>query len=147
MARELHRLNARKVEGLRDSGRHSDGGGLYLSVSPGGGRRWVFLYRWRGKPTEMGLGSARGVSPARARALAGEARGLLARGEDPLAAKRAAEAAATPRRPVTFGEVADELLAAMAPSRKNVKHREQWEVSLGRREPGRGSEVYAKSLG
>ena len=96
--------------------------------------------------TEMGLGSARDVSLARARALAGEARILLARGDNPLTAKRAAEAAASPRRPVTFGEVADEFLTAMAPSRKNQKHKEQWEVSLGRRDPGRGSEVYAKPL-
>lgn len=146
MARELHRLSARKVEAIRDPGRHADGGGLYLSLSTAGGRRWVFLYRWRGKLTEMGLGSARDVSLARARALAQEARGLIAQGTNPLEAKRAAEAAQAPRKPATFGEVADEYLAAMAPSRKSVKHHEQWEVALGAREPGRGAEVYAKPL-
>ena len=146
MPRELHRLNARKVENLRDPGRHADGGGLYLSISAAGGRRWVFLYRWRGKLTEMGLGSARQVSLARARALAGEARGLLARGQNPLDAKRVAATTAVPRRVVTFGEVADELLAAMAPSRTNAKHQEQWEVSLGKRNPRRGAEIYARPL-
>ena len=45
----------------RKHGRHADGGGLYLSISPNGGRRWVFLYRWHGKPTEIGFGSARDV--------------------------------------------------------------------------------------
>jgi integrase len=146
MGRELHRLSARKVEALRDPGRHADGGGLYLSISLAGGRRWVFLYRRAGKLTEMGLGSARDVPLARARALAADARRLMVEGKDPLGAKRAAEAAQAPRRPITFGEVADEYLASMAPSRKNAKHREQWEIALGARHPGRGSEMYARPL-
>src|SRR5207244_12657982 len=70
-------------------GRHADGGGLYLSISPNGGRRWVFLYRWRGKPTEIGFGSARDVALARARELASQARARLAEGIDPKDAKRA----------------------------------------------------------
>jgi hypothetical protein len=148
MGRELHRLSARKVEALRDPGRHADGGGLYLSISAAGGRRWVFLYRRAGKLTEMGLGSARHVTLARARVLAADARRMIGEGAppDPLGAKRAAEAAQAPRRPITFGEVADEYLAAMAPSRKSAKHREQWEVALGARDPGRGSELYARPL-
>jgi hypothetical protein len=44
---------------------HADGGGLYLSISPNGGRRWVFLFRWHGKPTEIGFGSARDVERQR----------------------------------------------------------------------------------
>jgi hypothetical protein len=70
VARKINRLNARSVATITECGRHADGGGLYLSVSPNGGRRWVFLYRWHGKPTEIGLGSARDVSLARARELA-----------------------------------------------------------------------------
>jgi hypothetical protein len=61
MARQINRLNARAVATIKARGRHADGGGLYLSISPNGGRRWVFLYRWHGKPTEIGLGSARDV--------------------------------------------------------------------------------------
>src|SRR5256885_15574088 len=60
MARKINRLNARAVATITKHGRHADGGGLYLSISPNGGRRWGFLYRWHGKPTEIGLGSARG---------------------------------------------------------------------------------------
>jgi hypothetical protein len=37
------------------------------------GRRWDFLFRWQGKPTEIGLGSARDVTRARARELASQA--------------------------------------------------------------------------
>jgi hypothetical protein len=69
MERKINRLNARTVASIAKCGRHADGGGLYLSISPNGGRRWVFLYRWQGKPTEIGFGSARDVTLARAREL------------------------------------------------------------------------------
>ena len=74
MARKINRLNARAVATITKHGRHADGGGLYLSISSNGGRRWVFLFRWHGKPTEIGLGSARDVTLARARELAAQAR-------------------------------------------------------------------------
>ncbi|WP_267358953.1 MULTISPECIES: integrase arm-type DNA-binding domain-containing protein [unclassified Methylobacterium] len=44
-ARQLNQLTARKVAALADPGRHADGGGLYLSISKDGRRRWVFLFR------------------------------------------------------------------------------------------------------
>ena len=65
MARKINRLNARSTATITKVGRHADGGGLYLSISNNGGRRWVFLYRWHGKPTEIGFGSARDVTLAR----------------------------------------------------------------------------------
>lgn len=55
MSRQLNRLSARKVATLEEPGRHADGGGLYLSISKDGRRRWVFLFRWKGKLREMGL--------------------------------------------------------------------------------------------
>jgi len=58
MARPLHKLTARQAETIVKPGRHSDGGGLYLFISGDGRRRWTFLYTWRGKLREAGLGSA-----------------------------------------------------------------------------------------
>jgi hypothetical protein len=55
MARKINRLTARAVATITENGRHADGGGLYLKLSPNGGRRWVFLFRWHGKPTEIWL--------------------------------------------------------------------------------------------
>jgi len=52
----LNQLNARKVSSITKPGRHSDGGGLYLYVRPSGSRSWLFLYRWREKRPEIGLG-------------------------------------------------------------------------------------------
>ena len=37
MARNINRLNARAVATIMKHGRHADGGGLYLSISPNGG--------------------------------------------------------------------------------------------------------------
>jgi integrase len=123
VARQINRLNARAVATLAEYGRHADGGGLYLSISPNGGRRWVFLYRWHGKPTEIGFGSARDVTLARARELAKDARGRLAEGINPKEARKAIEG-------TTFGECADRLIAAMRPSWRNDKHAAQWEMTL-----------------
>src|SRR5271165_6855046 len=100
MTRKINRLNARAAATIGAPGRHADGGGLYLSISPNGGRRWVFLYRWRGATIELGLGSARDVTLAQARELASENRALLARGTSPKDARK-------PQVSATFGECAD----------------------------------------
>lgn len=123
MARKINRLNARSAATLTEHGRHADGGGLYLSISPNGGRRWVFLYRWHGKPTEIGFGSARDVTLARARELAAQARAKLAEGINPREVRRSSG-------PTTFGEGADKLIEAMRPSWRNGKHAAQWEMTL-----------------
>lgn len=123
MARKINRLNARVLATTTKHGRHADGGGLYLSISPNGGRRWVFLYRWHGKPTEIGFGSARDVKLARARELAALARAKLAESINPKDATR-------PSAGATFGECADRVIEAMRPSWRNAKHAAQWEMTL-----------------
>jgi integrase len=113
------RLNARKVETLTQPGRHADGGNLYLSIAPNGGRR-----------REMGLGSAgpNGVFLADARHLAAEARRLIRAGKDPIDARREEERA---KRPVpTFAAFAHEYLAAHRPKFRNAKHAAQWDMAL-----------------
>jgi hypothetical protein len=123
VTRKINRLSARSVATIAEHGRRADGGGLYLSISPNGGRRWVFLFRWRGKPTEIGFGSARDVSLARARQLASQARAKLAEGINPKIARR-------PLAGVTFGECADRVIEAMRPSWRNRKHAAQWVMTL-----------------
>ena len=111
-------------------GRHSDGGGLYLFISPGGRRRWIFRYARAGKTVEMGLGSAGkgGVTLASARELAAEARRVLTAGGNPLEAKRSA-AGASATAP-NFGTVADGYVELMRPSWRNAKHAWQWQATL-----------------
>jgi integrase len=131
------KLNARKVETLTKPGRYSDGDNLYLFISPNGGKRWTFFYRFGkdadGKPVrrEMGLGSAaRGqVSLVEARARALDARKLLNAGIDPLEARKATEKAA--KVIPTFGSFADDYIKTHAPKFRNAKHIAQWQMTLG----------------
>jgi len=130
MARAINKLSARTAETLSKPGRHSDGGGLYLSISSEGRRRWVFLYRWRGKLREAGLGSASkgGVSLKAARDKAAEGRALVKAGVDPIAAWNKPDAEEVP----TFGKAADEFLEAHKGGWRNEKHKAQWTMTLTR---------------
>jgi hypothetical protein len=106
-------------------GTYGDGGGLYLVVSPSGGRKWVYRFSHGGKVKMMGLGSAEVVALAEARSLRDEARRVLATGVNPIEARREEE-----KTVPTFGELADEVLKAKRPEWRNAKHAEQWEWSL-----------------
>lgn len=121
--RSSNRLTALSVKSKTEPGLYADGHGLYLRV--GKGRRWVFIYQWRGKRKEMGLGSADQVPLAEAREAAHEARSQLRKGVDPIDARDAQKTAG-----VTFGQVADAYIEAKKEGWRNAKHRQQWTNSL-----------------
>jgi integrase len=121
------KLTARTVETAK-AGMHSDGSGLYLIVSPSGGRRWVFIYRRGSKRTELGLGTVPDVTLASARDKAAAYRQLLLADVDPLEAKRAVKQEATPSP--TFGDTADQYVAEIEPQFRNPKHTAQWRMTL-----------------
>lgn len=77
----------------------ADERGLYLLVSPTGGKLWRLDYRFEGKRKTLSIGAYPDVSLAAARKLRDQAREKLASGTDPGAvrkdAKRAARIAAT----------------------------------------------------
>lgn len=132
MPRPMHKLSARMVATVTAAGRYGDGAGLYLRVTDAGAKRWVFRYT---QPTvgvirEMGLGSAgpQGVSLARARVLAGEARQLVAAGGDPIEVGRTFES--LPETTPTFGTFADQFVAVQAAGFRNSKHIDQWKMTL-----------------
>ena len=130
MARAIHKLHPRVAERETKPGRHSDGGGLYLSVSADGRRRWVFLFTWRGRLREAGLGSASkgGVSLKAAREKAAEGRALVEAGVDPIAEWNKAD----PEEVPTFGKTADDFLSAHEGGWRNDKHKAQWAMTLTR---------------
>lgn len=125
--RTLNRLTARQVSSFKEPGRYSDGGGLYLRVTPAGGRSWVFMVRSGGKRTEIGLGGVNAIGLATARTIAGKMREAVALGEDPRAVL--APAAATTSIP-TFGEFADAYISSVESGWRNEVHRQQWRNSL-----------------
>jgi hypothetical protein len=68
------------------------------------------MFTFAGKQREAGFGSAATVTLSEARERAAEFRSKLAKGIDPLDAKKAARAAEAARR--AFGECAGELIGA-----------------------------------
>lgn len=128
MVRSVNKLSARKVDTVTRAGRHSDGGGLYLYVDDAGAKRWLYLFRWQGKRSEMGLGSALQVSLARARAKAAEARAIVADGGNPIAAR--SQAREERLKMPTFSAFANTLLPELCKGFRNEKHRAQWSSTL-----------------
>jgi hypothetical protein len=134
MARAWNKLSANFVRGVSKRGRYSDGGNLQLQIAKGGTKAWIFAYQRNGVIRSMGLGSARSVPLALARELAGRAREQLARGIDPLDARKAAGLAqrAARARLMTFKACAEEYHAANATRWTNAKHRNEWLSTLRR---------------
>jgi integrase len=89
------RLSAKQVEKLRKPGRHPDGDGLYLQITPTSVKSWVLRYERNGRERMLGLGTLRDFSLKEARERARRARQLLADGVDPIEAKRAQRAVPT----------------------------------------------------
>ncbi len=121
-------------------GLHADGDGLYLQVTKGGGKSWLFRYQVKGRRRVMGLGSLTDVSPASARAQAEELKSLTRRGRDPLDEKRLraerqaleeqGEAKAKIRSEATVRYVGAEYIRAHDAGWKSLKHAKQWTSTL-----------------
>ena len=88
-----------------------DGGGLYLEISPAGGKLWRQKYRVAGKEKRLAHGTYPEVSLADAREKRDAARKLLASGVDPGEHKKAVKAAGEERAANSFEIVAREWFA------------------------------------
>jgi integrase len=128
---DRRKKTAKEFSAITQPGRHHDGGGVYLCIT-GDSRTWQFRYKRGGKGHWMGLGPDDLVSLAQARDAAIDARRMLRDGIDPIAARRAAKAAAAASdAPVrTFNEVAALYIAAHEAGWKNEKHAGQWKSTL-----------------
>jgi integrase len=113
-------------------GLHPDGNGLYLQVTPGGSRSWLYRYSLHGKEHRIGLGSASAIPLKRARELAAEARRLRAEKIDPLQYRREQRSAklVEQARAITFRQCAEAYIAAHEAGWRNPKHRQQWRNTL-----------------
>lgn len=127
MAREINRLNGKKVPGMREPGLYADGQGLYLRIDQTGSRRWVFIFYRAGKRREMGLGSLETVKLIDARAAAERVRSEIKAGLDPIETRRKAN---EPKPDTTFSAVASALMDDLERGWKSPKQRPQWEASL-----------------
>lgn len=83
----------RKAKATDKPMRLFDGGGLYLEVTPSGGKWWRLKFRHEGKEKRLSLGTYPDTSLKDARKRRDEARQLIADGTDPSAARQASKAA------------------------------------------------------
>ena len=97
-----------------------DGGGLYLEISPSGGKLWRLKYRFGGKEKRLAFGTYPDVTLAEARERREEARKLLANDVDHSEQKKAQKAASQERAANSFEVIAREWFE---------KHRDTWAPS------------------
>ncbi|MGJ8588799.1 MAG: tyrosine-type recombinase/integrase [Yoonia sp.] len=147
-------LTPTQIKGLKHPGgnkpvRVAVGGvsGLYVQIWPSGAKSWVLRTRYgewaetrlsdgtiqRGrKKREIGLGAYPDVLPGRAREKAREAKEKLEAGIDPIAEKKAAQAAlmAAARRGMTFQDAWEKFAAEKVKEFSTDKYRQQWKRTV-----------------
>ncbi|MGY6549589.1 MAG: tyrosine-type recombinase/integrase [Roseinatronobacter sp.] len=121
--------------------------GLYVQITPSGYKSWVLRTRYgewaetkladgtiqRGrKKREIGLGPYPDVLPGAARDKAREAKAKLEAGIDPIAERKATQAAliAAARRGMTFAEAWEKFAAEKIKEFSTDRYREQWQRTV-----------------
>ena len=116
----MHSLTDTKVRSFtptKKAQRHFDGGGLYLEVSPAGGKWWRFKYRHLGKEKRLSLGTYPDTSLKAAREKAEQARKLLASNVDPGAERKAVAASQAEADSGSFEAIAREWIVTVHQSK------------------------------
>jgi hypothetical protein len=125
--RHMGKLTAISVKAaMASAGTYQDGDGLFLKVDKRGGASWALRVQRDGKRTDHGLGSAKLMTLADARAKAFELRrAVKVEGRDPIG-ERKAEIAAK----VTFREAATAYHTENAGGWRSKVYARQWLASL-----------------
>ena len=97
---------ARKAHGTK----LSDGGGLYILITPAGSASWRIKYRIEGKEKTYSIGNYPEVSLAAARIELGEVKALLREHKDPVTERRINRAATATSADNTFQSIAQDWL-------------------------------------
>ncbi len=112
-------LTDRAIKSAKPEGkvqRLYDTGGLYLEISPTGGKWWRLKYRFAGKEKRISLGVYPRISLKKARHRRDEAHGLLDQGIDPSAHRKAQKAAQVAGVENSFEAVTKEWFAKYEPT-------------------------------
>jgi integrase len=112
----LTNIQIQKAKAAARPRRFFDGGGLYLEVSPSGGKLWRLKYRFDGKEKRLAVGIYPAVSISMARKRRDTARELLAQEIDPGTHRKAQKAAKAERAENSFEVVAREWFAKYQPT-------------------------------
>lgn len=119
---KAHKFSDLAVRKLSKPGVYGDGAGLYLRVTEGGSKHWIFRFTLAGKAHWMGLGSYPDVTLEEARDEASEARKKKRSGINPIRSRNSESSSRT----ITFQACADQYIASHRASWKNPKHASQW---------------------
>jgi integrase len=111
--------NSTKHSGKPAGDKYTDGGGMYLLVTPAG-KYWRMNYRYAGKRKTLALGVYPTVSLAEARKRREKSREQLSKGIDPNAAKREEKQVKADLAANTFELVARAWLKKTAVTRKEI---------------------------
>jgi integrase len=134
MARAINRLTDRKVQSIKEPGRHPDGGGLYLRITPKGARSWVFMSAAGGAGRlEIGLGAASAIGLAAARRKAEALREAVANGADPRETHAKMQEAERPQKDIevpTFKDFAEEYIRNQESAWKGGATARMWRQTI-----------------
>jgi len=108
-------LEVRRAAPRAKTYRISDSRGMYLEVTPSGGKYWRLKYRFLDREKRLALGVYPDVTLAHARRERDEARAMLADGVDPGQAKKEKKRLARLNAAATFEAVALEWFERQAP--------------------------------
>jgi integrase len=117
----------------------TDEKGLFLLLTPSGGKLWKLKYRFRGAEKKLSFGSYPEVSLKEARRRRDEARTQLASGIDPSEAKKLAARAADEDARNSFGIVAEDYFEHISRSGREAVtvKKSRWLYSLMEKDLGR----------
>ncbi|MBF0230413.1 MAG: integrase arm-type DNA-binding domain-containing protein, partial [Desulfamplus sp.] len=82
-----------------------DGGGLYLAITPSGGKLWNIKYRFKGKSKKISIGSYPAVSLSLARDKLKEIKELIALDTDPMEQRKDDKTEIIEKDVNTFGNI------------------------------------------
>ncbi|MFA7292192.1 MAG: integrase arm-type DNA-binding domain-containing protein [Rhodocyclaceae bacterium] len=97
----------------------TDGGGLYLEVTPAGGRHWRYRFRINGKESIHTIGEYPRIGLAEARRKRDDARDLVKEGHSPVLAKQQQKLSQQYENAQTFKAVAEEWFIEAPAKSKN----------------------------
>src|SRR6187401_2408287 len=130
MLEKLTDAQVRRAKPAARTQRLFDGGGLYLEITPSGGRLWRYKYRFGGKEKLLSLGTLDQKTLKEARAAHRAARELLASGVDPSVVRKIEKATRNAKAADSFELIAREWHATIHVNKVSEGHAERTLIRL-----------------